>query len=282
MLLKLLLKLFTLNDSLIEKMEFLESSSYDVFPLTEQKRIWCFYSICDERLREKLLQLYKLSPEQFTWLNVRNDMGDLIAASTPAIEPTVAGAVFALLKSPQRRIMIKSKLVCFKCGGIGHKSNVCPSVDDVDYRKLKPPPSHITADDEYQSLPPRPVRGKLWVASTSTSTFSDGFYLDSGATLHVTHQKELLHDFSAISGSVRSYYMISLLSLDLLLVLLRTHRLKLLVKETFISCCRMVPLLLLVMCTMFQLVIETLFRFPKRLVVARCSVFCPIQFMNLA
>ena len=201
MLLKLLLKLFTLNDSLIEKMEFLESSSYDVFPLTEQKRIWCFYSICDEKLREKLLQLYKLSPEQFTWLNVKNDMGDLIAASKPAIEPTVAEAVFTLLKSLQRRIMIKSKLVCFKCGGVGHKSNVCPSVDDVDYRKLKPP-SHITADDEYQSLPPRLVRGKIWVASTSTSTFSDGFYLDSGATLHVTHQKELLHDFSAISGSV--------------------------------------------------------------------------------
>ena len=44
--------------------------------------------------------------------------------------------------------MINSKLVCFKCGGVGHKSNVRPSVDYVDYRKLKAP-SRITADDEY-------------------------------------------------------------------------------------------------------------------------------------
>lgn len=34
MLLRLLLKLFTLNDSLTEKMELLESGSHDVFPLT--------------------------------------------------------------------------------------------------------------------------------------------------------------------------------------------------------------------------------------------------------
>ena len=44
------------------------------------------------------------------------------------------------------------------------------------------------------------VQGDVWVASTSH--VPGGFYLDSGATLHVTCQKELLHDFCVSSGSI--------------------------------------------------------------------------------
>ena len=76
----------------------------------------------------------------FTWLTVKKQLGTVIAKASSAIEPAVAGAVLALLKVPPRKIMIQSKLVCFKCGGIGHKSNVCPSVNDADYRK----PRHTT------------------------------------------------------------------------------------------------------------------------------------------
>lgn len=153
MLLELLIELFTLNVSLTEKMKVLETANSDVLPLTEAKRIWCFYAVCDAALREKLLQVYKDDPSRFTWLTVKKQLGTVIAKASSAIEPAVAGAVLALLKVPPRKIMIQSKLVCFKCGGIGHKSNVCPSVSDADYRK----PRHTTGrgssglDDEFRT-----------------------------------------------------------------------------------------------------------------------------------
>ena len=55
-------------------------------------------------------------------------------------------------------------------------------------------------DDEFRTQNRPSVHGNVWVASTSR--VPDGFYLDSGATLHVTCQKELLHDFSDSSGSI--------------------------------------------------------------------------------
>ena len=135
MLLELLLELFTLNLSLTEKMKILETANSDVLPFTEAKRIWCFYAVCDTALREKLLQVYKDDPSRFNWMTVKKQLGTVIAKASSAIEPAVAGAALALLKVPPRKIMIQSKMVCFKCGGIGHKSSVCPSVNDVDYRK---------------------------------------------------------------------------------------------------------------------------------------------------
>ena len=36
-----------------------------------------------------------------------------------------------------RPISIKSSVTCFKCGGIGHKLNVCPSKDENDDGKNK-------------------------------------------------------------------------------------------------------------------------------------------------
>ena len=134
MLLELLVALLTLNLSLTEKMKLLETANSDVFPLSEAKRIWCFYAVCDTALREKLLQVYKDDPTRFTWLTVKKQLGTAIAKASSAIEPAVGGAALALLKGPPRKIMIQSKLICYKCGGIGHKSNVCPSVNDSDNR----------------------------------------------------------------------------------------------------------------------------------------------------
>ena len=128
MLLELLNELFTLNASLTEKMKILETASPDVLPFTETKRIWCFYAVCDTPLREKLLMIYKDDPSRFTWLTVRRQLGTAIAKANSPLEPAAAGAAPGLLKVPPRKIMIQSKLVCFKCGGVGHKSNVCPSV----------------------------------------------------------------------------------------------------------------------------------------------------------
>lgn len=124
MLLELLVSLFTLNLSLTEKMKLLETANSDVLPFGEAKRIWCFYAVCDTVLREKLLQVFKDEPSRFTWLTVKKQLGTAIAKASSAIEPPVAGAALALLTRSPHKIMIQSKIICFKCGGKGHKSNV--------------------------------------------------------------------------------------------------------------------------------------------------------------
>lgn len=127
MLLELFIDLFTLNISLTDKMKMLETTNSDVLPFTEAKRIWCFYAVCDTALREKLLQVYKDDPTRFNWLTVKKQLGTVITKASSALEPAGTGA------ASQGKIMIQSKLVCYKCGGIGHKANMCPSVNDVDY-----------------------------------------------------------------------------------------------------------------------------------------------------
>lgn len=135
---------------------------------------------------------------------------------------------------------------------------MCPSVNDADYRKPRRPVSRGSSgpNDEPRTLNESSVHGEVWMASTST--FTDGFYLDSGASLHVTHKKELLHNFSVSSGSI---------------VLTQQHCLTLLGKKSFSFYCLMVPSLLLPMFSMRLHVVETLSRFLKQLVMVRCSGF---------
>lgn len=86
-------------------------------------------------------------------------------------------------------------------------ANVCPSIYDADYRKLKTPPGRrsFLYDDEHQPLNFF-VHGKVWVAFTPSF-----FNRESGASLNITHR--------------RRYYIIFLLVPNIL-VLIHTHRLK--------------------------------------------------------
>ena len=96
----------------------------------------------------------------------------------------------------------------------------------------------------------------MWVASDTCH--GDSFHLGSGATLHITHQKYILHDFIvAVSGSVMG------LNTAILFVITGKGTLY---------------FLLLVgssLTRIFPLLVVTLFRFPKRLPMMWALSFSP-------
>ena len=90
-----------------------------------------------------------------------------------------------------RRKTIKSKVNCYKCGGIGHKQNVCPSRDDGDF---KTPPSKPPCKSCVQAFSVMESCDN----ETSNANSRDLFVFDTGALAHVTNRRDLLHDFTAV------------------------------------------------------------------------------------
>ena len=90
-----------------------------------------------------------------------------------------------------RRKTIKSKVTCYKCGGIGHKQNVCPSRDDGDF---KTPPSKPPGKSGVQAFSVTESCGN----EASNANPRDIFIFDIGALAHVTNRLDLLHDFTAV------------------------------------------------------------------------------------
>lgn len=89
----------------------------------------------------------------------------------------------------RRRKTIKSKVTCYKCGGIGHKQNVCPSRDDGDFKSA---PSKPPCKSGVQAFTVRKSCGD----EVSSTNHRSVFFFDTGALVHATNQKDLLHDFT--------------------------------------------------------------------------------------
>ena len=222
-------QLFDSTVSLAAKIQLLEDADLDLLPLDEGQRILFFHScVNNSTVKNVIIRLDEYVPSRLNWLALKDGISEILHETSSPVSDESSMALVVLQRNP-RRIMIKSKLTCFKCGGIGHKLNVCPSRSDDEYWNLQPPkptnkPNYfVTYTEEKPSvsptnavcglsyLVPKPSQHTAAYADTghqtssasvshgcaaATDSHSDVFLLDTGASVHITHQKDLLHDFN--------------------------------------------------------------------------------------
>lgn len=86
----------------------------------------------------------------------------------------------------------KSKpIICHNCKGKGHRKNVCPS---KQVAKAPTAYSAIRAVSDNSGI--------AWVSKAGVHDGVNGYVIDSGANVHVTHNKDHLRDWEAAAGEL--------------------------------------------------------------------------------
>lgn len=140
------------------------------------------------------IQLYKLSPKEFDRLNVKNELRVRIYwKSFSCYWPTCCCSVLPYWNTSSVKLS-STRWAVKKCGGLGHKFNACPSVDDADYRKIKRPPGFITQWSWTSTIAP----------SSGSEEALSCFYFHSIETPHATRRRSdyRILFFFASSGSI--------------------------------------------------------------------------------
>ena len=126
-------QLFDSTVSLAAKIQLLEDADLDLLPLDEGQRILFFHScVNNSTVKNVIIRLDEYVPSRLNWLALKDGISEILHETSSPVSDESSMALVVLQRNP-RRIMIKSKLTCFKCGGIGHKLNVCPSRSDDEY-----------------------------------------------------------------------------------------------------------------------------------------------------
>lgn len=172
-------KLYDPKTAMLEKLSLIQYAGPDILPVSDEYKFVMFATVCgNSTVKDILIRLHHES-ENMTWKALEEKILDI------SDKEAVSDTYEAVSGKPPPRILIRSNVNCSKCGGVGHKSDVCVSMDDEERIKLEP------------------VSGKATIASDSFP--KDGFYLDSRVSHHITHQKQLLHNFSESSGTIKGH-----------------------------------------------------------------------------
>lgn len=211
--------------TLSEKLHLLQHTDQEILPIPTPYRIGLLYSFTENStVKAALLHMHErievLEGGSLTWASLKDQISELLnAARLPASD--LSNVALTVQRRIPRPITIKSSVTCYKCGGLGHKLNVCPSKDDDDEGKSKSSSSKPPAKSAYSVTPDNktgsnlsssPTFGVGYKASSTNLAFSashvespafvasdvnhtNTFLFDSGASVHITHQKDLLHNF---------------------------------------------------------------------------------------
>lgn len=91
---------------------------------------------------------------------------------------------------------IKSGVTCYKCGGKGHTWNICATPDFKELEHLLCKPPRKTGIQTSSNK-------ECWGDEGFKDELTDAFFIDPSGFIHITHQRDLLHDFdSADSGTI--------------------------------------------------------------------------------
>lgn len=165
--------------TMLEKLALIQYADPDILPVSDEYKFVMFATVCgNSAVKDILVRLHHES-DKVTWKALKEKILDI------SDKEAVSDTYEAVSGKPPPRILIRSNVNCSKCGGVGHKSDVCVSMDDEERIKLEP------------------VSGKVNIAPDSFP--KDEFYLDSRVSHHITHQKKLLHNFSRSSGTIKGH-----------------------------------------------------------------------------